>query len=154
MHNQPNKKIPATGDRLRALRLEDMHPVLWHIRHTTVPARREKVELRLMLESELSHSITNIFLKGSSMTIDERLEALDERLEQLVDAHRALAARHEGLMMSCRSLLPLIQIDQSTKQRLMTGAYDALTMHMDAANFDDEFQKTARTAIDEVFSTI
>jgi len=88
------------------------------------------------------------------MTIDERIEALDERLEQLVDAHRALAARHEGLMMSCRVLLPLIQIGQSTKLRLMTSAYDALTMHMDAANFDDEFQQTARTAIDEVFSTI
>jgi len=88
------------------------------------------------------------------MATDERIAALEERLEQLVDAHRTLAARHEGLMMSCRSLLPLIQIDQSTKQRLMTGAYDALTMHMDAANFDDEFQKCARTAIDEVFSTI
>jgi len=107
-----------------------------------------------MLESKLSHMITNNLKKGSTMTTDERITALDKRLEQLVDAHRTLAARHEGLMMSCRSLLPLIQIDQSTKQRLMTGAYDALTMHMDAANFDDEFQKCARTAIDEVFSTI
>lgn len=153
-HHDPGKKDtrnrkPATGIKLEAIR-----PVLWHIRHTSVPTRREKVGLRLMLESELSHPIANILLKGSPMTTDERIDALDERLEQLVDAHRAVAARHEGLMMSCRVLLPLIKIDQSTKQRLMTGAYDALTMHMDAANFDDEFQKTARTAIDEVFSTI
>lgn len=154
MHNQPDKKIPATDNRLRVLKLEAMRPVRWHIRYTTVPARREKVELRLMLESELSYPTTNNFLKGSPMTTDERIEALDQRLEQLVDAHRALAARHEGLMMSCRVLLPLIQIAPSLKQRLMTSAYDALTMHMDAANFDDEFQQTARTAIDEVFSTI
>lgn len=83
-----------------------------------------------------------------------KIKDIETRLETLAQAHRVLAARNESLIMCCRIMFPFIKIDAGLKQRLMTSAYDALTQHMEKANFDDEFQAIARAAIDEIFSTL
>ncbi len=80
--------------------------------------------------------------------------SLTKRLNALEQAHRAMHARHEALIMVCRVMLPLISAPAVLKQRLLTGAYDALNDHMQKAGFDEEFQQSARAAVDEISHTI
>ncbi len=80
--------------------------------------------------------------------------SIEKRLEALESAHRALHARHEALMIGCRVLLPFINIPQDAKKLLLLAANEALTEHMDLNGLDDEFQRIARKAIDELAATL
>jgi hypothetical protein len=82
------------------------------------------------------------------------MPTLEQRLDRLEAAHRALGARHEGLMMVCRVMLPFIVLSQDVKKRQMLLAYDALTAHMESKGHDEEYQRAARAAIDELSNTI
>jgi hypothetical protein len=82
------------------------------------------------------------------------MPTLEQRLDRLEAAHRALHARHEGLMIVCRVMLPFIDAPQAVKQKMMLLAYDALTQHMEKTGCDDEFQQVAREAIDEIANTV
>ena len=77
-----------------------------------------------------------------------------ERLEKLEGAHRALAARHEALMIVSRMFLPFINVSPSSKQQLTTKAYDVMNDLMEEHDFDDEYQEMIRASIDELTQTI
>lgn len=77
-----------------------------------------------------------------------------ERLERLESAHRALAARHEALMVISRMFLPFINVSPSSKQQLTTKAYDVINELMEAHGHDIEYQELVREAIDELSKTI
>lgn len=88
-----------------------MHPVLWHIRHTTIPARREKVEIPSMLESKLSNKNLVLITKGISMEKSSgqitvratgmawyRLEDYSAILRIMTDSAKLPRTFHEWLM--------------------------------------------------------
>jgi hypothetical protein len=77
--------------------------------------------------------------------------SLEERLTALEDAHRALHARHEGLMMATRVMLPLICARPTDIRRMSVLAYDALNEHMEKNELDEPFQQVALEALHEVF---
>jgi len=85
---------------------------------------------------------------------DNRLLELEDRLEELVNAHRELAARHEGLLCVSRLMFMLIPADKPLLQRLSLTAYDVLNERMDKKGYDDEFQTIARNEVDALFSRI
>lgn len=77
-----------------------------------------------------------------------------DRIERLENAHRALHARHEALMLMCRMLFPLVKSDHALKQQITTLAYDVLSDLMHERGFDDAFQEDVRSAMDELTQTI
>ncbi len=82
------------------------------------------------------------------------MKKLENRLALLETAHRALHARHEALMMVCRSMLPLIKAHPTDIRQMSVISYDVLSQHMDKHSLDDAFQQVAREAIDELFRPI
>lgn len=79
---------------------------------------------------------------------------IEARINALELAHRALHARHEGLMMVCRVMLPLINVHLSLKQRMSITAYDAMAEHMSKRGFDSDFQQKTQAAVEELTAVI
>jgi hypothetical protein len=77
--------------------------------------------------------------------------SLEDRLAALEDAHRALHARHEGLMMATRVMMPFMCARPTDLRKLSVLAYDALNEHMEKNGLDEPFQQVAREAVHEVF---
>ncbi len=80
---------------------------------------------------------------------------LAQRINVLEDAHRALAARHEALMQTCKVMLPIsLQQHPAMVRRLLTSCYDITGEHMDKHGMDDEYQGMVRAAMDEISAVL
>jgi hypothetical protein len=77
--------------------------------------------------------------------------SLEKRLAALEEAHRALHARHEALMMATRVILPFMCARPTDIRKMSVLAYDALNEHMEKNELDEPFQLVAREAMHEVF---
>lgn len=65
---------------------------------------------------------------------------LVERVNRLEDAHRALAAQHLALQLTCRMMLPLISADPDVVRTKLLVAADTSKVLMDESGQDGDYQ--------------
>lgn len=73
---------------------------------------------------------------------------LEERLDRLEEAHRALAAQHTALQLTCRMMLPLIAADPQTVRVRLLAAHGTNNDMMEQHRFDPEYQQDVRHWLD------
>lgn len=73
---------------------------------------------------------------------------IEARLARLEDAHRALAAQHTALQITCRMMLPMIMADPATMRTRLLAAYDTNNQLMGEHGFDDAYQAEVRHWLD------
>lgn len=88
------------------------------------------------------------------MNNQQRLEQLETEHNELREAHRALAAEHLSIKAFISATLPLLAPTRNDAIRVATVSIDTLNAWLCAGDCDDEFQRTAREALESLSAAL